>query len=130
MRFPRARAVLVDRDLLAVRASAHNARALGRGNVRALPSLGYRDLPPGAAPFDWLLCDMVWRPLEVAALLAKWGRNQWARTLLSNIKLPMKDKNGILHRVRHVLADGGWRGMTVRQLYHDRDEVTVTARRH
>jgi 23S rRNA (cytidine2498-2'-O)-methyltransferase len=82
------------------------------------------------APADWLFCDMAWRPLEVASLLARWGRKGWADFLVANIKLPMKDKNPILHRVRHALLDGQWKGLTLRQLYHDRDEVTVTARRH
>jgi 23S rRNA C2498 (ribose-2'-O)-methylase RlmM len=27
-------------------------------------------------PVDWLFCDMAWRPMEVAALLAKWGTAQ------------------------------------------------------
>jgi len=81
-------------------------------------------------PADWLFCDMAWRPLEVAQLLAKWGRRGWASHLVANIKLPMKDKNPILLRVRHTLVeDGGWKGLTMRQLYHDRDEVTVTAHR-
>ncbi len=81
-------------------------------------------------PADWLFCDMAWRPLEVAQLLAKWGRRGWASHLVANIKLPMKDKNPVLLRVRHTLAEeGGWEGLTVRQLYHDRDEVTVTAHR-
>ncbi|WP_434388774.1 23S rRNA (cytidine(2498)-2'-O)-methyltransferase RlmM [Melittangium boletus] len=81
-------------------------------------------------PVDWLCCDMAWRPLEVAQLLAKWGRRGWASHLVANIKLPMKDKNPMLLRVRHVLVeDGGWQGLTMRQLYHDRDEVTVTAHR-
>ncbi|MBN1203666.1 MAG: 23S rRNA (cytidine(2498)-2'-O)-methyltransferase RlmM [Myxococcaceae bacterium] len=81
-------------------------------------------------PVDWLFCDMAWRPLEVAQLLAKWGRRGWASHLVANIKLPMKDKNPILLRVRHTLTeDGGWKGLTVRQLYHDRDEVTVMAHR-
>ena len=79
-------------------------------------------------PVDWLCCDMAWRPLEVAQLLAKWGRRDWATYLVANIKLPMKDKNPLLLRVRHILTeDGGWQGLTMRQLYHDRDEVTVTA---
>ena len=79
-------------------------------------------------PADWLFCDMAWRPLEVAQLLAKWSRRAWAQTLVANIKLPMKDKNPILVRVRHILTqEGGWQGLTMRQLYHDRDEVTVTA---
>ncbi len=81
-------------------------------------------------PADWLFCDMAWRPLEVAQLLAKWGRRGWASHLVANIKLPMKDKNPLLLRVRHILVeDGGWAGLTMRQLYHDRDEVTVTAHR-
>ncbi len=81
-------------------------------------------------PVDWLFCDMAWRPLEVAQLLAKWGRRAWATHLVANIKLPMNDKNPVLYRVRHVLeAHGNWRHLKVRQLYHDRDEVTVTARR-
>jgi 23S rRNA (cytidine2498-2'-O)-methyltransferase len=79
-------------------------------------------------PVDWLFCDMAWRPLEVAQLLAKWGRRGWASHLVANIKLPMREKNPILFRVRRILEDAGWRRLTVRQLYHDRDEVTLTAR--
>lgn len=79
-------------------------------------------------PADWLFCDMAWRPLEVAQLLAKWGRKGWASQLVANIKLPMNDKNPILHRVRFILEQhGGWKQLKIRQLYHDRDEVTVTA---
>ncbi|MGA9524688.1 MAG: SAM-dependent methyltransferase, partial [Myxococcaceae bacterium] len=78
-------------------------------------------------PVDWLFCDMAWRPLEVAQLLAKWARRGWATHLVANIKLPMKDKNPILWRVRQTLEQGGWRELRMRQLYHDRDEVTVTA---
>ncbi len=80
-------------------------------------------------PLDWLFCDMAWRPLEVAQLLAKWARRGWATQLVANLKLPMKDKNPILWRARGILEEAGWRGVKMRQLYHDRDEVTVTARR-
>lgn len=74
---------------------------------------------------DWLLCDMAWRPLEVAALIAKWGRRVWARQLIANFKLPMKRKVDMVRRVLEILESAGWRGLRVRQLYHDRDEVTV-----
>jgi 23S rRNA (cytidine2498-2'-O)-methyltransferase len=80
-------------------------------------------------PVDWLFCDMAWRPLEVAQLLAKWARRGWADALVANLKLPMKDKNPIVFRARHLLEAAGWTRMTIRQLYHDRDEVTVIARR-
>ncbi len=81
-------------------------------------------------PADWLFCDMAWRPLEVAQLLAKWGRKQWAIRMVANIKLPMKDKWPMLDRVRSTLEDGGWKNVRMRQLYHDRDEVTVSASRY
>lgn len=78
-------------------------------------------------PVDWLFCDMAWRPLEVAQLLAKWGRRRLATMMVANFKLPMNDKNATLFRIRHVLAAGGWTEVKLRQLYHDRDEVTATA---
>lgn len=80
------------------------------------------------AEVDWLFCDMAWRPLEAAALLAKWGRNRWARMVVANIKLPMTKKAEIVARVRHILAtEGDWKHIRVRQLYHDRDEITLSA---
>ncbi len=82
-----------------------------------------------ARPVDWLFCDMAWRPLEVAALLAKWGRRRWASLLVANLKLPMRRKAEMVARLRGVVASGGWRDVRTRQLYHDRAEVTLTAHR-
>jgi 23S rRNA (cytidine2498-2'-O)-methyltransferase len=78
---------------------------------------------------DWLFCDMVWRPLEVAAMLAKWGRRGWASMLVANLKLPMRAKAEFVRRISAILRDGGWHRLRVRQLYHDREEVTVCAHR-
>ncbi|HEX6241249.1 MAG TPA: 23S rRNA (cytidine(2498)-2'-O)-methyltransferase RlmM, partial [Polyangiales bacterium] len=81
-------------------------------------------------PVDWLFCDMAWRPLEAAALLAKWGRKRWARIVVANIKLPMTRKAEILARVRTILErEGEWKHVRAKQLYHDRDEITLTALR-
>ncbi len=79
-------------------------------------------------PADWLFCDMAWRPLEVAQMIAKWARRGWASQVISNIKLPMKDKLPMLVRVRATLEEAGWAHVRIRQLYHDRDEVTLSAR--
>lgn len=80
-------------------------------------------------PADWLFCDMAWRPLEVAQLLAKWARRGWASMLVANLKLPMKDKLPMIAQCKAILFDAGWQNLKVRQLYHDRDEVTVTAQK-
>jgi 23S rRNA (cytidine2498-2'-O)-methyltransferase len=76
-------------------------------------------------PVDWLFCDMAWRPLEVAALLAKWARRRWANTMLANIKLPMKQRVEFVRRVLSAVEQGGWRDLRARHLYHDRDEFTL-----
>jgi 16S rRNA G1207 methylase RsmC len=69
-RFREARALLVDRDLLAVRAAAHNARKLGLANVEVRPSLGYRDIPD-TLRFDLILCNVAARigPRAIAYFL-------------------------------------------------------------
>lgn len=82
-----------------------------------------------AEPVEWLFCDMAWRPLEVAQLLARWARRGWAGQLVANLKLPMKDKVALLERARDTLTEGGWKGLRLRHLYHDREEVTVLADR-
>jgi 16S rRNA G1207 methylase RsmC len=56
-RFPRARGLLVDRDLLAVEYARKNAALQGAALVEVAASLGYRDLPPGWGPFDWILSN-------------------------------------------------------------------------
>jgi len=76
-------------------------------------------------PADWVVCDMAYRPLEVAALLARWGRRRWARFLVANFKLPMKKRVEMVGRIREILVSGGWTGLKMRQLYHDREEITV-----
>jgi len=57
-RFPAARGLLVDRDLLAVEFSRRNASLQGALNVEVAASLGYSSLPPGWAPFDWILANV------------------------------------------------------------------------
>src|SRR5262249_51714883 len=78
-------------------------------------------------PVDWLLCDMAWRPLEVAALLAKWGKRRWATALLANLKLPKKRGARFPRQVLDAVKAGGWQDVKGRQLYHDREEITLAA---
>ncbi len=57
-RYPKARVEMVDRDLLAVAYSALNAEQGSLENARVHGSLGFRDLEAGAAPYDWVLCNV------------------------------------------------------------------------
>ncbi|MBZ0121739.1 MAG: 23S rRNA (cytidine(2498)-2'-O)-methyltransferase RlmM, partial [Sandaracinaceae bacterium] len=81
-------------------------------------------VPP--EPVDWLLCDMVHKPLEVARLLASWGARRLTRFVLANVKLPMKTRAEVVRAVQDILRkEGGFRTIRARQLYHDRDEITL-----
>jgi 23S rRNA (cytidine2498-2'-O)-methyltransferase len=82
----------------------------------------------------WLVCDMVEKPAKVAALMGDWLINGWCREAIFNLKLPMKKRyeevSGILSRLQQRLNEAQINAeIFARQLYHDREEVTVHVRR-
>ncbi len=87
---------------------------------------GFRFRP--ARPVDWLVCDMVEQPRRIAALMAAWLSERCCRHALFNLKLPMKKR---LDEVRLCLAlirdTVPGIELRARQLYHDREEITVLA---
>ncbi|MDX8379265.1 MAG: 23S rRNA (cytidine(2498)-2'-O)-methyltransferase RlmM [Gallionella sp.] len=79
---------------------------------------------------DWLICDMVEKPAKVAELIAHWFTAGWCKHALFNLKLPMKQRtqalDSALNGIRSRLTmEGISYKMTAKQLYHDREEVTV-----
>lgn len=63
--FPRARGLLVDRDLLAVEFCRRNAEAQAAVNVATRGSLGFRGVA-ATERFDWVLCNVPARAGEAA----------------------------------------------------------------
>ena len=95
--------------------------------VKHLREDGFRFVPK--VPVDWLVCDMVEQPARIAKLVAKWLTNGWARYAIFNLKLPMKKRNEEVERCRQIIAEaleeaGKPLVLQIRQLYHDREEVT------
>jgi len=91
---------------------------------------GFRFRPD--APVDWMVCDIVEQPARVAELAARWLGEGWCRCSVFNLKLPMKKRyqevEQCLARVRARLeAAGRPYRLACKQLYHDREEVTVFA---
>lgn len=89
---------------------------------------GFRYRPK--RPVDWLVCDMVEQPAKVAALMADWVASGATTRAIFNLKLPMKKRvealTNALGGVRTVLDAKGLRyRLEAKQLYHDREEVTV-----
>ncbi len=86
---------------------------------------------------DWLVCDMVEKPSRVAELIGAWFAAGWCRHAIFNLKLPMKQRiaalDSALGGIRKRLDEEGINyRMIAKQLYHDREEVTVflTRTRH
>ena len=104
--------------------------ALAQTLIRHQRADGFSWRPP--QPMDWMVCDMVEQPRRVAARMAEWFVQGWCKRSIFNLKLPMKKRYA---EVRADLADfettcasAGlsiqWRA---KQLYHDREEITVLA---
>jgi 23S rRNA (cytidine2498-2'-O)-methyltransferase len=89
---------------------------------------GFRFRPK--KPVDWMVCDMVEQPRRVAELVARWLSEGWCRRSIFNLKLPMKKRYDETRLCLDLIrAQAGARAITLRarQLYHDREEITVFA---
>lgn len=81
-------------------------------------------------PVDWMVCDVVDQPAKVASLVERWLTRGWCKYTIFNLKLPMKRRwqevQQILEAMQDKLEVAGIRHeMRARQLYHDREEITV-----
>lgn len=79
---------------------------------------------------DWMVCDIVDKPSRVTALIIKWLINDWCKYSVFNLKLPMKKRylevQKLLNEISDALHSRGLNyTMQCKQLYHDREEVTV-----
>ena len=96
--------------------------------VQHLKQDGFKYAPRKAV--DWLVCDMVEKPSKVATLIAAWFAAGWCKHAIFNLKLPMKQRvaalDSALGGIRKQLDEEGINyRMIAKQLYHDREEVTV-----
>ena len=102
--------------------------AANHPDIKHLRQDGFRFRPK--RPVDWLVCDMVEQPQRVATLMTEWFIGRHAANAIFNLKLPMKKRVEALQQaldtIRSALNKKGLRyKLEVKQLYHDREEVTV-----
>ncbi len=92
---------------------------------------GFRFTPK--KPVQWMVCDMVEKPLRIAKLVLHWAQQNFAQNFIFNLKLPMKKRleevNICLNLIKDELDNReGHYIIECKQLYHDREEVTVWLR--
>ena len=100
---------------------------LDSGRVDHLRADGFSWQPPRT--LDWMVCDMVEQPRRVADRMATWLREGWCRQTVFNLKLPMKKRWEETRICLEGFEQAAHRTLEIRarQLYHDREEITVFA---
>lgn len=81
---------------------------------------------PGA-PVDWLVADMLIAPGVALGLLRRWLASNRARRIICNIKLPQEQPYESVKPVVELFEKQERYAWSIKQLYHDRREVTVMA---
>ena len=102
---------------------------LDSGRVTHLREDGFTWQPP--RPLDWMVCDMVEQPRRVASRMATWLREGWCRHTVFNLKLPMKKRWDETRLCLELFEREAEHPLDIRarQLFHDREEITVFATR-
>lgn len=98
------------------------------GQVQHIKADGFKYLPE--KPVDWLVCDMVERPLHISRMISRWLVEGHCHHTAFNLKLPMKQRYDIVLQCRELIETELDRAgirykIRIKQLYHDREEVTV-----
>ncbi len=104
-----------------------DAALMDSGLVEHRRADGFRYRPPRTV--DWLVCDMVEQPRRIAELVATWLTERRCRRAMFNLKLPMKKRHDEVRLCLAIVRDalGATADIRAKQLYHDREEVTVFA---
>lgn len=129
-------AVLVQHGMMvhAVDNGAMDEKLMDTGQVKHHREDGFV-FRPKRRNIEWLVCDMVEKPVKVAHLMADWFIEEQCRQAIFNLKLPMKKRypavQQYLQAIRDRLAEAGMRHyeLYAKHLYHDREEITVYMRR-
>ncbi|VAW67110.1 23S rRNA (cytidine(2498)-2'-O)-methyltransferase [hydrothermal vent metagenome] len=97
------------------------------GMVREIKADGFKYTPEPAV--DWLVCDMVERPMHIARLISRWFTEGHCQYAAFNLKLPMKKRYDMVMECKAYIEaelntlERAFQ-LKIRHLYHDREEVT------
>ncbi|MBI4389567.1 MAG: hypothetical protein HY580_05250 [Nitrospinae bacterium] len=99
------------------------------GELKIVGTDGMRFAPEDdLRPFDWMCCDMLRPPRQTLELLEKWIARSWMKRFVVNVKLPQKNPLALVREAEELLAKQDLDFYKIKQLYHDRDEITLMGR--
>lgn len=96
-------------------------------NIRHLKVDALTYQPYEAKRIDWFLCDVIENPFMILNVLHKWISQRWCHYFVVNLKVGRMDPIPLLkdiHDPKGVIAPLCPQ-LIARQLYHDREEITL-----
>ena len=100
----------------------------GWGKVQHIRENGITFQPPPHWPqVDWLVADMLIAPGVALGLLRRWMETGKAKNIICNIKLPQEHPFESIKPIELLMKHASHYQAIIKQLYHDRREVTVLA---
>ncbi|HPA77039.1 MAG TPA: SAM-dependent methyltransferase [Kiritimatiellia bacterium] len=98
----------------------------GWGRVRHIRANGITFEPPrDLCPVDWLVSDMLVAPGVVLGLLRRWIGARRMRFFVCNIKIPQQNPCAAVKPLEDFLSAQRKVEFRLKQLYHDRREITI-----
>ncbi|MBU3825614.1 MAG: 23S rRNA (cytidine(2498)-2'-O)-methyltransferase RlmM [Candidatus Oceanisphaera merdipullorum] len=121
---------LVSRDMMvtAIDNNAMDEKLMDTGQVKHYKDDAFSWRPARQNTY-WLVSDMVEKPAKVISVMAAWLLEENCQEAIFNLKLPMKKRYAeAIHNLQQLKANleslGGFH-IQAKQLYHDREEITV-----
>lgn len=109
--------------VIAIDAADLNRRVADHPQCEHLRENGYSYLPSGKV--DWMFCDMIVKPMATIGLLERWLEAGICRKFVVNVKFRGKDPSSILISISELNAKWNFKKLSVRHLFHDRNEITL-----
>ncbi|OQA08803.1 MAG: Ribosomal RNA large subunit methyltransferase M [bacterium ADurb.Bin374] len=107
----------------AVDAADLDRRVAAEKNCEHRRDNGYEYMPEKAV--DWLLCDMIVRPMATIGLVERWLEAGMCRGFVVNVKFRGKDPSSILNAIEKLGKRFALDRLRVKHLFHDRNEITL-----
>jgi 23S rRNA (cytidine2498-2'-O)-methyltransferase len=88
----------------------------------------FKFMPAEGQVFDWLFCDLVEEPHHVMQnIVTPWLEHGWCRRFVINLKFGHVDPLALLREIRATGSPFARHAsrVSIRHLYHDREEFTV-----
>ncbi|MFH1062111.1 MAG: SAM-dependent methyltransferase [Candidatus Omnitrophota bacterium] len=100
-------------------------------NITHLKQDALKFKPENKLKVDWLFCDIIEQPEIILQVIHAWLKNSWCKKFIVNLKIGRSDPIAIIKKINDPVTGliSYCSILKIRQLYHDRQEITLVGKR-